>query len=137
MSMLRRLLALVLLAVFALPLASPLLALGPGGDAGLPACCRREGKHHCAMTAAERSRLSAGKSADPAFRTPEIRCPHCPATLQTASRQDLHALPAAERDLLPPGTHDHSLAQAVVWRRNARKRTRHNRGPPTNFLLLA
>jgi hypothetical protein len=44
----RRLLALVLLAVFNLPLAVP-IAFASDPDSRLPACCRRNGKHHCVM----------------------------------------------------------------------------------------
>jgi hypothetical protein len=50
----RRLLSILLLAAFALPLVAPGLALAQGPDAGLPACCRRHGQHHCAMSATER-----------------------------------------------------------------------------------
>lgn len=45
----RRLLTLVLLAAFMLPMAAPLLALAQDPDAGLPVCCRRHGAHHCTM----------------------------------------------------------------------------------------
>lgn len=45
----RRLLSILLLAALALPLVAPMLALAQDPDAGLPACCRRHGQHHCAM----------------------------------------------------------------------------------------
>lgn len=45
----RRLLSILLLAAFALPLVAPALALAQDPDAGLPVCCRRHGQHHCAM----------------------------------------------------------------------------------------
>ena len=46
----RRVTASLLLAVFGLPLAA---FLGPAAaGAALPACCRRDGKHHCAMNGA-------------------------------------------------------------------------------------
>jgi hypothetical protein len=45
----RRLLSILLLAAFALPLVAPMLALAQDQDAGLPACCRRHGQHHCTM----------------------------------------------------------------------------------------
>lgn len=44
----RRLVASLLLAVFGLPLPST-LGLSAAGQT-LPACCRRDGKHHCTMT---------------------------------------------------------------------------------------
>ena len=50
----RRLLSILLLAAFALPLVAPLLALAQDPDASLPACCRRHGQHHCTMLDAGR-----------------------------------------------------------------------------------
>ena len=43
----RRLISILLLALFGLPFVSPLFALGSDADPGLPACCRRSGKHQC------------------------------------------------------------------------------------------
>jgi hypothetical protein len=43
----RRALALLLLAVIGSPLITPLLFASARAD--LPVCCRRDGKHHCAM----------------------------------------------------------------------------------------
>jgi hypothetical protein len=45
----RRLLSILLLAAFTLPLVAPLLAFAQDPDAGLPACCRRHGQHRCTM----------------------------------------------------------------------------------------
>jgi len=46
----RRALAITLLiALFAPAFAPPLLALTADPEAGLPACCRSHGAHHCAM----------------------------------------------------------------------------------------
>ena len=42
-----RLVSIVLLAIFAGNASVPALIANP--DSGLPACCRRDGKHHCAM----------------------------------------------------------------------------------------
>jgi hypothetical protein len=39
----------LLLALFLLPFVSPLLAAGPTDDASVPACCRKNGKHHCSQ----------------------------------------------------------------------------------------
>ncbi len=44
----RRLLALMLLAVFGLPFATTLLAMSPKRGGDTPLCCRRAGRHHCA-----------------------------------------------------------------------------------------
>ena len=45
----RRAFAVTLVLVFSLPLIAPLLASTPD-ESQLPACCRRNGKHHCAMS---------------------------------------------------------------------------------------
>lgn len=46
MRLVRRIPAIVLLTVFSVSLSLP--ALPAGTDSNLPACCRREGMHHCA-----------------------------------------------------------------------------------------
>src|SRR5579875_3538013 len=50
----RRLLSILLLAAFVLPVVAPGLSLAQDPDAALPACCRRHGEHHCSMARAER-----------------------------------------------------------------------------------
>jgi len=55
----RRLLSLVLLAAFGFPLIAPALALGQDVERTLPACCRRNGAHHCSMGAMQRTPNSA------------------------------------------------------------------------------
>src|SRR5579884_1481176 len=47
----QRALALLLLTLFNAPLISPYLR--PGAARELPPCCRRNGKHHCAMAPAD------------------------------------------------------------------------------------
>jgi hypothetical protein len=123
----RRLLSLVLLAAFLLPMAAPLLALGQDPEANLPACCRRHGKHHCAML------IEMQKRADQASYIGAI-CPHFPqhALVATAAPHLLavHApqSTAAFAAALSP------IARAETHRRLARERSRHKRGPPTNLL---
>ncbi len=43
----RRTIALALTVIFSFTLIAPVF--GPGADANLPACCRRNGKHRCMM----------------------------------------------------------------------------------------
>jgi hypothetical protein len=68
----RRTLALLLLAVFGFPLLAP--AVFAEAALNLPECCRRGGKHHCAMMTDETP--ADGVS----FRTIQPRCPFYPAT---------------------------------------------------------
>src|SRR5579872_5652376 len=63
----RRISAILLLALFSFSLIGP-LSFAQDAESNLPACCRRGGKHHCAMTTV-RSESSSG----PALQT--ARCP--------------------------------------------------------------
>jgi hypothetical protein len=114
----QRLLAIALLLVTGLPMAAPMFALS-SGEAGLAACCRRNGAHHCSMIeAAERN-------------TPMVRdfCPmmdgskgwshHAPFSLDFAS-------------LLFAGVVSHTaqVAQVEAWARVALDGARQKRGPP-------
>jgi len=119
----RRLLALLLLASFGLPVAAPALALGQSSDVKLPACCRRSGAHHCTMPS-------------PATGAPAVTavCPHFPQPSTTApSNTAATFAPPAQPTLLHlvalPATH-----RADTQRRISRERSRHKRGPPSIFL---
>jgi hypothetical protein len=69
----RRALTILLIAFFA---AGPLAAALPaGGEARLPACCRRGGAHHCASAARMANLVSAAST--PAFTAPAT-CPAYP-----------------------------------------------------------
>jgi hypothetical protein len=65
MTVVRRAFAVALLGVFSFSLI-PLQAFASDDEAGLPACCRRNGKHHCAMPTGE------GSSSAPALQS--TRC---------------------------------------------------------------
>ena len=67
----RRAIAHSLLMIFSWMLIAPLLA--PDAGANLPACCRRNGKHHCMMGGMEQS---GGKEAG--FSTVHKKCPCLP-----------------------------------------------------------
>ncbi len=68
----RRALAAMLVVLFSFPLIAPALASGPN-DSQLPACCRRNGKHHCAMQMAEMTR-------EPSLALCHVseKCPYAP-----------------------------------------------------------
>ncbi len=125
---LRKFLSILLLAAFALPFLSPLLAFGSDGEVNLPACCRRAGKHHCAMTMAE-SQADAGTH----LSTLAEKCP-CPPAVVASVHSNTLASPVAER-LFPAGvSHPSSVAQTESLRRVARDRSRQKRGPPARLL---
>ena len=61
----RRTLALLLLAQFSFSLIAPTLGANTASS-NLPACCRKDGKHHCAMAEAVASESPSRKLAAPA-----------------------------------------------------------------------
>jgi hypothetical protein len=114
--------ATLLLAVFSLWLFVP--AISADGDAALPACCRRNGAHHCAML-----KGSAG-AGGPAW-SQGARCASYPA---------LRAYPAGRIATLAPslsGAFDsltvHPIQRAVTSapRRAPLSRSAQKRGPPS------
>ena len=76
----RRLFSILLLALFGLPFVSPLFALGPDANIGLPACCRRSGRHQC-MTMAHGD--SSGSQHGIQFSAPVEKCPYYPSVVAT------------------------------------------------------
>jgi len=116
----RRILALLLLAVFGLPTVAPLLAMGQDIDAHLPACCRRNGAHHCLMNMDQSSKGTAFSARCPDFPHPTMTAPAGTfAALVTPSLlafTDISILTAPQR--------------AETQRRISRERSRHKRGPP-------
>lgn len=121
----RRVWAAILVVLFSYPLIAPAFASLPG-DAELPACCRRNGKHHCAMYMAE---MMLGQLSS-RFVTVQEKCPyapfaHCPLMLP-------HSFPPAARRTvagLSQGPAPIVRAAEAGYRISA-DRTRHKRGPP-------
>jgi hypothetical protein len=68
----RRAVAHTLLMIFSWMLIAPLFAWD--ADAGLPACCRRNGKHHCTM-----SRMGQAGGNEKGFTSVSEKCPCLPA----------------------------------------------------------
>jgi hypothetical protein len=122
----RRLLSILLLLVFGLPLASPLLAQS---DASLPACCRRAGKHHCMSMMDE----STGTTDHRHVSVVQEKCAYCPAVL-SISNSPAMGLPVV---LLLPALQGQSaiVMQAKTSQRIAQERARHKRGPPSSLPL--
>jgi len=120
----RRLLAILLLAAFGLPTVAPLLAQTQDPDRNLPACCRRSGTHHCALSMAAQNNNAPIISA------------RCPAFPQCAAVANL--IPAAFFATHPsikfPITTQSAPARAETQRRISSERSRHTRGPPANNL---
>lgn len=75
MDLMRRAPAALLLLVFSFPLIAPLFASGPD-ESQLPACCRRNGKHHCAMAMAGMGLVNVPSG----YVVVSEKCPYSPFT---------------------------------------------------------
>jgi hypothetical protein len=124
---LRRLLSILLLAVFGFPVVSPLLALSTTEVARLPVCCRRDGKHHCTASIADRDNSMPRETQ---FSDPSEKCPFHPSAL-AAIHKGLLALPIADAVFASLGGHPSGVAQTESLRRISRDRSRQKRGPPS------
>jgi hypothetical protein len=127
METLRNLFSILLLALIGLPLVSPLFAMTAMNGANLPACCRRSGKHHCAMSMSERNRFAATRTG---FQGPLEKCPYRPALVTVAHHSQLGLSPA-EAIFAGLISHPAVLIQTESKRRVARDRSRNKRGPPS------
>lgn len=116
-----RSIASLLLALFSFALIAP--AFGTSADSRLPECCRRAGKHHCAMSS------DTGHSAPGVvFTSVRDRCPLYPQ--KTApSHENVFVPQAGLNPALVAATADVAgdpvrVAARIRW-------TRFTRGPPT------
>ena len=79
----RRFLAISLLLLFSLPSISPLFALTANMNGNLPACCRRDGAHHCTMT------VLSEQSQEIQLSAVREKCPAYPKAVAPLQRNDL------------------------------------------------
>lgn len=121
----RRALSISLLLLFSFTLMSPLLA-SDVVQANLPACCRRAGKHHCAMPDSNsEQRKSVGIVAE--------KCPYIPAAIAALH---LPVLAPPAKAAVFAGLIAHPIhAQMAAQYRISFDRSRQKRGPPSRILL--
>jgi hypothetical protein len=123
----RRAFAIALVLVFSLPLIAPGFASAPG-ESQLPACCRRAGRHHCALA------MEMGNIPSSAHVVSE-KCPYSPCAATPLLQPHLFAgvsVPA----VAGPATGTAAVVRAAeAGYRVSADRTRHKRGPP-QFLAL-
>ena len=122
-----RVVSAVLLAFFLLPLFIPFFNLG--SESTLPACCRREGKHQCAMSARFQEPVPSASS-EPVVRAAIPVCPYRSRLLMPIVSRMLFA-PCAPAFSVPSVS---SAALGVETIRVARISDFHShlkRGPPS------
>ena len=129
----RRALSIVLLMVFCMPSLVSWFGHGTVDEAGLPACCRRHGQHHCLMGESERAALQALGLVTPEFRAPMPTCPYQHSPVRTVQQVRL-AVPV--RQVLDTAlvSHPAGLRQLQSKWRVSRERARQKRGPPVDIL---
>ena len=121
----RRSLSILLIALFALPLVSPLFAQGPDGMTTLAACCRRNGAHKCALTMEQATALAQGTH----FTAVPDCCPQYPKAISPAPHHDL-SFSAAALLFAEVVSHPSTRPQTEAWARVALDGARQKRGPP-------
>ena len=134
----RRIFSILLLVFFSLPIVSPLLAMTTDAEAGLPACCRRNGAHHCMMNmdmgTGRHAASSHGDSGTPHFAVLTMKCPYTPQAPATG-HPDRLALDPASAIFAEIVSHPSGIAQTESRRRIAQDRSRQKRGPPVALFL--
>jgi len=122
----RRGLAVILATVVSLLLILPAF-LGTG-EADLPACCRKAGKHHCMHSASETSSVS--------FSAIREKCPSYPHSSLLAKLQI--SSPSLRQTVIAGLMTNPSAAhQAEAGYRISHFRSRQKRGPPSFSFVLA
>jgi hypothetical protein len=130
----RRLLSILLFWATLLPMIAPMLSTGAMAESSLSACCRRGGKHHCAMSAEERAQMM-GEQNDGASKTagmsaPPEKCPYSQHSLGAVHLQVFTPEATAMHSVI--ALQEASAAeQAECLRRISFDRSRQKRGPPS------
>ena len=117
----------LLLAVFLLPLFTPFFKLG--SESTLPACCRRDGKHHCAMSARFRQPVLSAHS-EPIVRALTPPCPYRSRLLMPLVPRVLF-VPSAPAFSVSPISYPKLSLETVLFARLSEFRSHLKRGPPS------
>jgi hypothetical protein len=123
----RRAFATLLVLVFSLPLIAP--ALTSGSDASqLPACCRRSGRHQCAL------KVELGNIPTRIHVVSE-KCPYSPFAHTPLVQPHPFAAPVSLTATNYGADFTAVIRAAEAGYRISSDRARHKRGPPLNLAL--
>jgi hypothetical protein len=122
----RRVPAILLVFLFSFSLMGP--ALFVDDESNLPACCRRGGKHHCAMMDRDMAQTPSTGLAVDALRT---RCPFFPNGGAVLPHSGAALLAASQPAGVSIVGQIAAPAQAEAGYRTSFNRAHHKRGPPT------
>jgi len=112
----------------------PLAAAFPAGsESRLPACCRRHGAHHCAMSAEMAANPAQAPTGSAPVLTAPARCPYFPSQM-AASTTPASAMVASATGLpiLLAAAHLPAADRAAALLNQVRTRT--GRAPPSSLL---
>jgi hypothetical protein len=124
----RRFATILLLLAFSSLVSAPLFAISTDTDGSMPACCRRDGKHHC-MARMTTTMEQSGRHAS----TIAEKCPCLPSAITTAQSY-AHALPLATIFYSGLLKHPACFAQTEARYRISFDRSSQKRGPPVVLL---
>ena len=126
-SWVRTLSAILLTIVMGLPMAAPLFA---SGETALPACCRRNGEHHC--MGKSMPQIDVGTA--PAVSAAQTKCPQFPKMLGVSSHNQL-GLSTSTAVFAGVVSHPALSPQTLSNYRVSMLRSHQKRGPPLSFVL--
>jgi hypothetical protein len=121
----RRVPAILLVFLFSFSLIAP--ALFPDAQSNLPACCRRDGKHHCGMTAQDMAQTPSSGAAVEALHA---KCRFFPEGGAVLPHSDAALLAASQRAYVSLVTRIAVTAQVEAGYRLSCNRAHQKRGPP-------
>ncbi len=131
-SQMRRVLSILMVLFFSLGPLAPVLSASDD-DSALPACCRRHGAHHCAMSMEQAAAVAQSLSGNAVLTAPAT-CPAFPG-YDAATSSAPQAIAAAPISLPALLAQPHSSAAGRAAARLSQIRTRVSRGPPADSLL--
>jgi len=126
-SWVRTLSAILLTIAMGLPMAAPLFA---STENALPACCRRDGKHHCMG----KSMFQMDVGTSPAISSAQTKCPHFP-TILAVNRHSQLGLTTSTAVFAGIVSHPALSPQTQSNYRVSLARSHQKRGPPLSFAL--
>jgi hypothetical protein len=112
----------LLLVLFSFPLIVP--AQRTDNEAKLPACCRREGKHHCGMANGSSQQQTSGVSA-------RAKCPSYPVASAAPLFSNTVLLNPSRIFFASIVNHPAVQSQTEALQRISFSRSRQKRGPPS------
>jgi len=118
----------LLIALFSFSLIGSALFVSP--SANLPECCRRNGKHHCAMMM-DMAAPQVDSPSGPAFKSAPARCPFYSKSGALPSASKTIVLQPSEEFIAALVGYPAVIAQAESRQRISFNRSRQKRGPPS------